>query len=453
MMFNVTNLSNTAKGESSIFVVKRTKIVEFLFLLIVTYSHFMFNRAFPSNENAWVISLVIWCYGVIGARKSLPLLVFYFFIFSYIKVPYYHYVEQRQISIYTDFQSEILINKVAFLNTMFLALLSFLVSGLRDSMLVNPQDWCRSNKFVFWLSLLPCLIAIIFGLSGETIFTAGYGSGLSSKSALHEYFIVFFLFCLLFMGRNNRLHWAIVFVLGVTYSLKTLIYGGRIEVIQLILLFGFVGFNYLKSYSRIKIFVLSGVFLGIMTSLGVVRGHFYSLITSGDPLLKFVEILIAPDNNPYVLSTSADVYYASIRLLGMLEAGLLELDFRLSSFLAFLLNLPLSLSSLRESANLASLHGNIYPTGGGGLIATYFYVWFGYVGVIVSALSIGFVIRKFYASKGFIWRAYGIAVLVTFPRWWAYTPINLTKLCVVAVLLYLFYLALTSLRSTSVKHN
>lgn len=430
-------------------MVSNTRPLEFLFLMILIFFHFSINKIEPENSYAWMASIIAWGYGIYNVRKSLPLTAFYLFIFSYISMPYYHYFSLKQISFYTDFQSEVIINQVAFLNTMFLSVLGYFIAGVNDSDLDNPREWCRSNKYIFYISLLPCLFSLLFGLSGESIISAGYGSGLSSKSALHEYFIVFSLFGLLFMNSKSRLQLTIWGFLVIAFSLKTLIYGGRIEVIQLMLLWAFAGLDYLKAYSKSKLLFLGSVFLLVMFTMGIVRGNLPSLIVAQEPMQAFFEIILKPDTNPYVLSTSADVYYASMRLIGMLQDGYLELDFRLMSFISFIFNLPLTFSSLKDAANLASLYASNYSVGGGGLISTYFFIWMGYLGVAVGAAFLGFTIRQFYQSKNMFWRSYGIMVLVTFPRWWAYTPINLTKLCIVSVILYVFYLALASLLKPS----
>lgn len=433
------------KKENGFFLImSKRKVFELFALVILIFIHFSINQVEPLNGFAWIISLIIWFYGLFNVRKSLPLIIFYIFIFSYIVVPYHHYFSYRQISIYTDFQSESLINHVSFLNTTFLAMLSYMLAGLNDVSLSPPQKWCRSNKFVFYISLIPCFISLLFGLSGESIISAGYGSGLSSKSALHEYFIVFSLFCWLFMEKNNLIQRAILLFLIVTYILKTLAYGGRVEVIQIVLLWGFVGHNYFKSYSKEKLLFFSSIFLFGMLSLGVIRGHFPALLLSESPINTFFSIITRPDTNHYILSTSADVYYASMRLIGMKEAGYIDLEFTITSFISFLFNLPLSFSSHKVFANLASLNVDTFPTGGGGFISTYFYIWMGYLGVVGCAFLLGFVIRRFYKNENIFFRIYGLIVLVTFPRWWAYTPINLTKLCIVAIVLYVVYLAMAS---------
>lgn len=420
------------------------QILVFLFLIFLVFIHYGINKVESGNGFTWMITLVVWFYGLINVRKSIPLIIFYVFIFSYISIPYHHYFSHRQISVYDDFQSEALINQVAFLNTVFLAVLGCMLRGVNDVNLSNPREWCKSNKVIFYISLLPCLISLLFGLSGESIISAGYGSGLSEKSALHEYFIVFSLFCWLFMEKNNRLQWIILSILIIGYSFKTLIYGGRIEVIQVLLLWGFAGHNYLKSYSKLKLSFLTGISLAVLLSLGIVRGNLPALVVSDSPINKFFEIIFRPDINPYVLSTSADVYYASMRLLGMADAGYIDFDFRVTSFISFLFNLPLSFSSLKEAANLAALHSSVFPVGGGGLISAYFFIWMGYFGVVIIAFLLGFTIREFYKKPHSFWRIYGLLVLVTFPRWWGYTPINLTKLCLVGVILYAIYLAASS---------
>lgn len=89
--------------------------------------------------------------------------------------------------------------------------------------------------------------------------------------------------------------------------------------------------------------------------------------------------------------------------------------------------------------NLASYKQDIYQSGGGGLIAVYFYTWLSYIGPIVSGIFIGFSISTVFKNSSIAIKIYGLLILVTFPRWYAYNPIFLVKFCIYGVLLYLFF--------------
>lgn len=421
------------------FFFSKGEIFKILFFLTLILFQYMINQINVENNYSWIATLVVWLVGAYTARGSLPVFLIFIFIFSYVVVPFHFFILHKKIGIYEDFQSIYLINHVSFLNTLFISVLTLFLSNIKDINLVKPSKWVRSNNFVFYISLIPCLLSIYYGISGNSLLDSGYGTGNSEKSPLHEYFIIFIFFPLIFKEVNNKFHELIVILIVFAYSFKTIIYGGRIEVLQAGLLYCYLTYNYLKDISKIKLYLLGFLMFFIMSILGAVRGNFYQIISDPDMVEILKLIFISNNSSPYLLTTSGDVYYASMRMLGMINVGLLDFETRIVSFLSFLFNFLLSFSQLKGNANLAALNSDVYPVGGGGLIATYFYVWLSYFGVILSSAFIGYSIKKFHENSGVFFRVYGLMLLVTFPRWWGYTPINLTKLCFAAVIIYVSY--------------
>lgn len=416
------------------------KIFCFLILILI---HYAFNLVEPKNDFGWFVSFLIWCLGLFTVRRSLPLVIFFIFIFSYVTVPYYHFFALKKISFYSDFQSVEIINQVSFLNSLFLGFFSVALRGVNERNIPHPLYWFKSNYVFFYLSLFPCFIALIFGLQGESLLNSNYGVAETQKSPLHEYFILFYLFLILFHENKSKWHNFILLFMLILYCLKTMIYGGRVEVIQVVLLYCYLKFNFFRDISRFKIYILLFCCFVILTAIGFVRGNFISLLTSDDIFVTLLTIMHSDNSSQYVMTTSTDVYYASMRFIGLIDAGYFTLEYRVLSFLSFILNLFFSFDNFKELSNLAAAFVSEYRVGGGGLIGAYFYVWGGYIGVILVGLFLGMLLKYFHSNCNFIIKIYGIIILVTFPRWWAYTPINLTKMCVVALCIYVFYLILS----------
>jgi hypothetical protein len=424
--------------------------LKFTFILMLVFFQYGTNKIYVENNYSWLITIVVWFVGLYSVRGSLPVVFIFIFILSYVAVPFYFFVLDKQIGIYDDFQSIEYINKVSFLNTLFISVLTLFLNRINDSSLMKPSKWLHSNRIVFYISLLPCILSVYFGISGESLLTSGYGTGASEKSPLHEYFILFIFFPLIYKEPDSKWHGLIIFAIILVYSLKTIIYGGRVEVLQAGLLYFYLSYNYFKDISKIKLYIFGILMFSVMSLLGAIRGNVYQIISAPDVSDIFELIFLSNDSNPYLLSTSGDIYYASMRMLGMINLGVLDFETRVISFFSFVFNVFLSFSSLKDNANLASFNSDVYRVGGGGLISVYFYVWLGYLGVILSSSLIGYSIKRFHNNSGVFYRVYGFMLLVTFPRWWGYTPLNLSKLCIIAVIFYFLYRIISVSMSKSI---
>ena len=422
------------------FSVKKDTLISFLILTTAIFIHYILNSLFPDNSYAWVISILIWGCGLYWVRRSIPVVILFLFFISYLWIPYYHFFDSKQISIYHHFQSSSMINRVSFLNSIFVGFFSLVLKNISDKKLLEPMRWVKSNEIIFYLTLIPCFISLYFGLRGESLIVSGYGQSEVQKSALHEYFIVFYLFTLLFMSKDSKIQKVIVILLLIFYSFKTLIYGGRIEVIQIGLLFFYVYYNYLKNISRFLIYGFMCAGWIFMSMMGSIRSDPVLFLESLNSSTSFISFFISSGNSPYLMTTSSDVYYSSMRMLGLVDIGVLDFSNSFHSFLSYIFNIFLSFSEYKVLSNLAILKVSEYPVGGGGLIHTYFFVWLGYIGVILIAFFLGGIIQLMHSNCSFVIRVYGLLLLVTFPRWFAYTPINLVKICIVGVIMYFLFL-------------
>ena len=123
-------------------------------------------------------------------------------------------------------------------------------------------------------------------------------------------------------------------------------------------------------------------------------------------------------------------------MFGLIENGYLPFPTRLFSFLLNIFSSILPPFLLPDFSNLSIYKQDIYNSGGGGLISTYFFVWFGYIGPVIASLILSYFIKKFYTTGNRYILIYSICIFITFPRWFAYNPIHLFKFCIYAVILY-----------------
>jgi hypothetical protein len=293
------------------------------------------------------------------------------------------------------------------------------------------------DRFIFWALLLISGIILVFGMSGQTIFQSGsYAERESvSKSTLHEYFILLFLFLMLYVPKG-RLYSLIVIILFLAYVVKTLLYGGRIEVVQIGLLFFYVSYVF-KGLIKIKyviLLILFGIYFNEVISN--IRSNPRDLVEGNiAQVFNPLKIFLKNEDVNFISSNEGDVIQSSARIVGLVETSNLTLVQRVISFISYLSSPVVPASLLPKYSNLATYKQDVYQSGGGGLISTYFYVWLGYIGPMLIACFISFVIIKLYEFKNRSIIIYGICVISTFPRWFSYNPIFLVKFCIYAVIL------------------
>jgi hypothetical protein len=154
---------------------------------------------------------------------------------------------------------------------------------------------------------------------------------------------------------------------------------------------------------------------------------------------SFSELVISPfelgDGEEKYISHQGDVVHSSSRLINFRD-HLLESSVIAKSALSFVGSIVVPYKYLPPEANIAAYQKDVYPAGGGGNLFAYFYFWFGYFGVLIIGCYIGLLIRNFHKNINSIWAPYFFIVFTTFTRWFSYSPINLFKMGVYALIIY-----------------
>lgn len=368
--------------------------------------------------------------------RNIPLFLLFAFILMYTRTFSYFLVDGINISFWNDFQTHWIVTKVLVNHLIFIFFLGNLVpSNLKNN--VDLKRFFKTQPLFFYIFISIGLLILVFGLSGQTLLQRSNYNDLDSvsKSTMHEYFIIVFLFIYLF-SNNGKIHRLLISVLLVTYTLKTFLYGGRIEVVQLGLMYFFLHYVFRKRFR--PIYVLFLVFFGVYVSgvISVFRSN-PSILLEGNisQALSLSNLIVVDKDVDYISSNEGDVIQSSARMVGMIENGALTISDRIGSFFSYFLSPIVPQSLLPSYTNLSTFNQDLYRSGGGGLISTYSYVWMGYFGPVVIAIFVSFCIRVFFTRVNIYFGVYGICLLSTFPRWFAYNPIFLVKFCLYAVVL------------------
>jgi hypothetical protein len=197
------------------------------------------------------------------------------------------------------------------------------------------------------------------------------------------------------------------------------LFGSRITVLSIFLL------NLILFESRIKnIFFYSGVIFSylIFNLIGLFRAflfdfNFYDIFN--------LAFLINP--NDIQSNHQSDVVHSSVRLIGMLENNIISLEDRIVSFISNLAAIVIPFKFLPDIANLSMYRSYDFDVGGGGIFPIYFFVWFGYLGSVISAFLV-FLFFSLINKKYSFFNLLFVIFLITSPRWIMYSPINLFKM-------------------------
>lgn len=371
-----------------------------------------------------IVYLLLYCI----KNQDSVFLIFFGFIALY-SYPYYMAIFQN---VYVSYLHRV--NNFYTLTKTFLLYILFI---LPFCLFLNPMNKLsfdinpKNNEILFLGFLIVFLYCWKYGLQGESmLISGGYGKGETSKSSIYEYALIVIFFLFRYIGRS-KLKYAIFFLCCFLYITKDILYGGRIESLMLLLMLFFLFFQ--KRIPFYRLIIIGIIFLYLFKLYENIRGNIVSIVTEGE----FVKYLNPFHSNKmeFLASNEGDVFWAGERMLYLKQDGFFSPLIRFQSAYSFILSVFIPYRILGPLSNLTHYRTDVYITGGGGLASSYFYIMFTMIGVFF----IGFMIAKLFTNfknKKNHTKVYILFVLVTLPRWFAYYPIQLIKLCFISVLLF-----------------
>ena len=372
-------------------------------------------------------------------KKTIPIFILFVFILLYTNTFNYFFISNYYLSVWPDFQTQHYFKYVLINHFVFILFLGNLISVNKYSNLnFDIEAYFKPNNYLYYFFIFCFFIFLYLGIKGENIFISGIYADSESmkKTTFHEYSILLYLFILIYSPRVRR-NFLINTLLLIIFIFKTLLFGGRIEVIQIFLLYFYFYYVFQAkvSYRYVILFSMTTFFL--LHIFGNIRNNpSILLFLDYNSIFDFTNLFQIETNKLYIDSNQGDVIQSSARMFGLIENGYLPFPTRLFSFLLNIFSSILPPFLLPDFSNLSIYKQDIYNSGGGGLISTYFFVWFGYIGPVIASLILSYFIKKFYTTGNRYILIYSICIFITFPRWFAYNPIHLFKFCIYAVILY-----------------
>lgn len=431
---NNTSNRNTLLSKYFLQIAEKTILVFLALCLFFFKDNLLLN--IDSGYLLLKIGIGINIYLILKSRKIKPVAIFFVFALTYQLNLIAYYRDLEDISGGHNLYDKIIYyNNTEWIQVLFLLSIAIFFPLIRKSYFLKNKLSAEPSKFFYWITFFFMSYIAIFGISGGNIFEiGGYGKEAAEGAggtAIFEYFLVLVPLIYFFAGKDKPLRMLATFIILV-FAIKGLSMGIRNNVLQLGLLLFALNDNPKIKYWHIITVSIIPVYLLLV--YGAIRIN---------PLILFSnnlsDVLLEPINNFGfgLLGNQNDIFYASVRIYGFLQEGIISAGDRIVIAISNLTAIVVPYSFLPEIANIAAYKQKEYGSSGGSLISMYWYVFAGVPGVIFIGWYISFLIRTFIKSDNKYFLIYFLLVLSTYPRWFGYNQISLFKISVYGVLYYL----------------
>ena len=286
------------------------------------------------------------------------------------------------------------------------------------------------------VSILICL----FSFNGSVSTSEGYTS---NNSALFEYAIFVYVLAW-YYGKHSKLSMTIWFIGVLFYLITALMAGDRSSAFTLIAVLATI---YFRRLGLKYLFLLC--FLGILSANAIAQ---YRVGMQGN----LVDFFLVSSLRTVFSDTAAYSYYAGLTVYYFLE----HISNGLTIFYGWFISLFTgSLFIDRDTVEMTLLATRLYDNAGGGFFQSYFYAFYGYLGVAIGTLIVAIIISKVYFSWN---NNFSILLGLVLPamsfRWYLYTPTTFFRACllnfgIMYLVLYIFNLLTKTNRNKVVFKN
>lgn len=405
--------------------------INFFLSIVFMYACILFV-ANPEDSDIWFVILMMNILLILRYYKFPALVILFSFILLYVHEAYYFFDMNLNIAYWSAYQTAELLNFSLLLNGVFFLCFSIIYG--KGCIRFNIDSIKMDDYRVFYILVAMFSFSVVFGVQGSSIFDASYGTGKVIKSTLFEYGIVFIFVAMFFTGSSLVRH-CVVLVCIIFFSFKSLLFGSRIEVIQILIMYALVQFNMLRKMHFLFVYIAGCVGLLLILLFGELR---YDPDYIQFMLDKGVGVLFEAKNiGDIKVSNQGDILQASARMLGLARDGIWSDSVRIESFFSYITGPFNMLTELKNLHNLAAKDQYYFGAGGGGMFTSYFYVWLGFSGVILVSLFIPFALRiGLRVNSNSFAIVYATSLLFTFPRWFGYSPIGFVKFNLFCVVVF-----------------
>lgn len=395
-------------------------IIIFIYALICLIFNVQLNLI-----NAILVLLLI-VYSLVKSRKNVllffPFLVIGYFIFSVLLSRYFFVGGPLN----GEFHQLIYDNTPAIGINCILLFYSIIMLFIRKFKNVEIKNnffrYNRSDKKTFIVSL--AIIGVVtFALLNNVFFHL-----FSNSEQIYEYCLILFIFGFYYIG-NNKILWYILSTILVIFASYTLLQGGRVPILQMLIVFFLMNMIHKYDYKKISILTVVGIIL--FTIFGIYGDH---LDWGTEFSISYIfEQLI---ERKFSLDTTVSSYFTGLTFVDY--TNIVSIGERLSNFLGYIKYT--FLGSLANYKELPLITINSYIHYYGGFITSYFYYWLGPIGIVLISTYIGKIFKMInnltFKSNDFF-KLLAVYIISTIPRWFLYFPTPLFRGLIIFIIIYI----------------
>lgn len=351
---------------------------------------------------------------IIHAKNNLPLtlLFIYAIIFYLYLIP--RFVFDLPIVYYFEFDDIKYYNKSLLIIIVYLNSLMFFLKPFNTTFkFPSFGNFFKQNQYIVLANCIILLSIYLFGFSGKNITDdVKYGTAdFGEKSIFTEYYIIFLIIALVH-NKSVIIKYAII-LFSVLMMIKCVLYGSRVSALLILLTIFTLEFANRFSVKTVIISAFIGIL--VMNLLGIIREQ-------SNKELNFQSLArVNPDN--IMASTQSNMFYGSVCFVGLLEDQVFTIETRVKAFVGFIIRLFLPSKLSFEEGSLTDYGQKFTDWGGGAHPATYFYVWFGWLGPVIFGWIIAKLMNLLKNEQiNKYWMFVALILIITVPRWYGYEP-------------------------------
>lgn len=387
---------------------------------------------------ACIAILVQTAYAVLAVRHNRMLLliyaVFFYACYSICYANYLHPIRTTMFTSLADTTSAYTAVGILLLFTSFVVMLlpqHIEHSTSHKGMFMGEHD----NALFVWVLALILVVIAIYGFGRPE----AIGGSRGTPSALYEYSVILFIVGFYLAGSNTGLR-VLLFAILLVFAAQNIVYGGRVTAVQLLLVAFYMLFS--DRMTTGQVVAVGAVFFVFFISFGVVRTSIWN-----DGLDSLVSAFGSTLNRGLAWDTAYSSWHTSITFVeydGIISQG--QHAYLLKQWLT---SIVLG-GSLVPDSSLAAMTRAYFAHYNGGVLPVYCWFHLGYGGVVLigayaSLLTSVIAHLSAVKAKSLIvaasLRLSMLYVTVTVPRWFLYSPSQITRgllLCFLVTLVALW---------------
>ena len=405
---------------------KKIKQIDVIFILLMVYALvcLIFNVQLNIINALLVLLLII--YSLIKSKKNVTL------FFSLLVIGYFvlSVLISRYFFIGGPLKGEF--HQLKFDNTISIGLncillfYTIIVFNIRKFKNIELKKiffrYNKENKKTYIVSL-AIIGVILFALFNNVFFHF-----FSNSEQIYEYCLILFIFGFYYIGNNKLLRYILSFILAI-FAGYTLLQGGRVPILQMLIVFFLMNMIHKYDYKKITIFTVIGIIL--FTVFGIYGDHLAwgTEFSIGYTIEQIFE-------RRFALDTAVSSYFTGLTFIEY--TNIMSFGERFLNLLGYIKYT--FLGGLANYKELPLITINSYIHYYGGYITCYFYYWLGPIGVALISTYIGKLfkmINNLTFKSGHFVRLLSVYIISTIPRWFLYFPTPLFRGLIIFVVVYL----------------